>query len=309
MTNGRRRIIVAGATGFLGTRLVGRLVERGDSVTAFVRSVERARRTLRRGVELVPWSDADADGPWRAHVDGADAIVNLAGTSLGERWNEDLKRRARDSRILSTRHLVAAIASSGKPPSVLVNASAVGYYGANPPGAVTEDSPPADDFMAQLARDWESEALRARDLGVRVVLVRTGVVLHPDGGALEKLLIPFKLFVGGPIGTGRQPLPWIHIDDEIGILLWALDDERVSGPVNAVAPGIVTNRELAHEIGRAMGRPSFFPAPALAIKLVLGEGAILVTGGQHAVPKRTTELGYRFEHPKVREALESLLKR
>jgi uncharacterized protein len=307
MAKERRRIIVAGATGFLGTRLVARLVERGDAVIALVRDVARSRSLLPQGVELVQWSDADADGPWRRHIDGADAIVNLAGTSIGVRWNDDVKRRARDSRILSTRHLVDAIAAAATPPAVLVNGSAVGYYGENPPGAVTEESPPAGDFMAELCRDWEQEALRARALGVRVVLVRTGVVLHPDGGALKRLLLPFRLFVGGPIGSGRQPFPWIHLDDEIGILLWAIDDEGVEGPVNAVAPDPATNRDVAHEIGRVLGRPSLFPTPEFVIKAVLGEGAVIVTGGQRALPKRTEELGYRFLHPRLPEALESLL--
>ena len=218
-----------------------------------------------------------------------------------------MKRQAIESRVRGTSHLVAAIEAAARPPRVLVSASAVGYYGVSPAGTVTESSPPGDDFMARLCREWESAARGAERLGVRVVLVRTGVVLHPDEGALQRLLVPFRFFVGGPIGSGNQPVPWIHLEDELEMLLWALRDESVVGPINAVAPGVVTNRELATAIGQVLRRPSVFPAPALAVTLVLGEGSVIVTHGQRVAPKRAEELGYRFRFPRLREALADLL--
>lgn len=306
MNSDKRRIIVTGATGFLGRRLVGRLLQDGHEVVAFVRDPERARAVLPQSTELVAWSHADGDGAWRGHVDGADGIVNLAGAPIGVRWTERAKRDAYDSRILGTRHIVQAIAAAGQRPAVLVNASAVGYYGISPSGPVTEQTPPGDDFVARLCQDWEREALQARELGLRVALVRTGVVLHPKEGALKRMLLPFRFFIGGPIGSGRQPVPWIHVDDELEIFLWALREQRVDGPVNAAAPEYASNRELARELGRVLHRPSFFPAPELAVRIVLGEGATIVTEGQQVVPERTQALGFRFRHPRLSEALEDL---
>jgi uncharacterized protein len=307
MANDKRRIIVTGANGFIGSRIVARLVRDGDTVVAFVRDIERSRPRLPQGVELVKWSHADASGPWRSMIDGADGIVNLAGTSIGQRWTASHKKSVHDSRILGTRHLVEAIAAAERAPRVLVNASAVGYYGFCPSGTVSEDSPPGDDFLARVCTEWEREAMGAAGHGVRVVLVRNGVVLHRDEGALPRMILPFKLFVGGPIGSGNQPLPWVHIDDVVEIFRWALRDERVNGPLNATAPDVVTNREFSSALGRALHRPAIVPTPAFAIQMVLGEGAVLVTGGQRAVPHRTESLGYRFRHPKLAPALESVL--
>jgi uncharacterized protein (TIGR01777 family) len=262
---------------------------------------------LPEGTRTVRWTHTDADGEWRRQVDGADGVIHLAGSTIGTRWNATVQREIRESRVLGTRHLVEAIAAAGKRPRALVSASAVGYYGIAPAGTLTEDAHAGTDFLASVCREWEAEALAARKLGVRVAIVRSGVVLHPREGALPRMLLPFRLFVGGPIGTGRQPFPWIHVDDEVELFLWALRNDHVEGPLNATAPEVVTNREFAQALGRALHRPAVLPTPTLAVKLVLAEGASIVTGGQWAVPRRTEELGYRFAHPRLGEALGSLL--
>lgn len=307
MSNQHRRIVVTGANGMIGRRLVKRLLESGDEVHAFVRDLEKSRASVPADAKLVHWSHDSTSNEWRSSIDGAHAIVNLAGASIGERWTTEHKRRIRDSRILGTRHIVDAIAEASNPPAVLVNASAVGYYGSHVAGKITEDSPAGDDFLAGVCRDWEAEANKARDLGVRVVAVRSGVVLEAHEGPLPRLLLPFRMFVGGPIGSGRQPFPWIHIDDVVEVYRWALNTPEVKGAVNATAPDVMTNGGFARVVGEVMHRPAFFPAPEFAIKLVLGEMADIVTGGQWVVSKRLQDMGYHFRHPRAKEALEALL--
>lgn len=303
----QRRIVVTGATGLIGSRLVRQLTERGDSVVALVRDTARARERVPAGVELVRWSHDSTADEWQRHIDGADAIVNLAGATVGQRWTDSQKRRIRESRVAGTRHLVDAIRDASRRPSVLVNASAVGCYGVKPAGTVTESSPPGDDFLAQVCQEWEAEASRAIDYGVRVAFVRSGIVLDPNGGALKRLLLPFRMFVGGPIGSGDQPMPWVHIDDDVRMFLWALDDESVSGPLNATAPDVRSNRDFSRELGRALGRPSALPVPEFVLRLILGEGAEIVTGGQWVLSERAQALGFRFDHTNLGEALQSLL--
>jgi uncharacterized protein len=307
MSRTPRKIVVAGATGLIGSQLARRLAERGDAVTVLARDPEAARRRVPDARRHLQWTHTLTEGEWREAIDGADAVVNLAGAPVATRWTESARRAMHDSRVLGTRHLVEAIIAAANPPAVLVNASAVGYYGASPAGPVTEDSPPGDDFLARLCAEWESEANAAGRAGVRVVTLRTGIVLDPEEGALSRMLPAFRLFVGGPIGDGRQPFPWIHREDELQAILWALDSPQVHGPLNLAAPGIVTNGEFSRVLGKVLRRPSALPVPKLAMRLLFGDGAIVVTDGQHVVPKRTEELGYRFLYSDLEGALRNLL--
>jgi uncharacterized protein (TIGR01777 family) len=273
------RVAVTGASGLIGTRLSSALRARGDEVVAI---------SLRSGA---PSPDALA---------GCDAVVNLAGEPIAQRWTKSARERIRSSRVEGTRALVQAIAASDPRPRVLVSASGVGYYGARGAEVVTETDPAGDDFLARVCVEWEREATAAP---LRVVCVRTGVVLARSGGALAKMLPPFKLGVGGPVAGGRQYLPWIHLDDLVGIYLAAIDDEAWMGPVNACAPEPVTNAEFSKALGRALHRPAIAPVPGLAIRLLYGDMAEIVTEGQRAVPARPLDLGHTFTHPDLDEAL------
>jgi uncharacterized protein len=300
------RVSVTGATGLIGRRLVARLRDRGDEVTALSRNPERARDAL--GVDAVAW-DAEG-GPAPAEVlSGRDGVVHLAGEPVAQRWSESAKRKIRESREVGTRNLVEGLRAADPRPQVLASASGVDYYGARGDEEVTEGDPPADDFLAQVCVAWEAEAERAEELGVRVVRLRTSVVLARQGGALAKMLPPFQLGVGGPVAGGRQWMPWIHLDDVTGMYIAALDDERWSGPVNGATPTPVTNRDFSKALGRALHRPAVAPVPAFALRLLYGDMAEIVTSGRRAIPKRALELGYAYEHPDLDEALRSALSR
>jgi uncharacterized protein (TIGR01777 family) len=299
------RITLTGATGRLGGRLVRALQERGDEVTVLSRDPDRARRRL-GAVEAHAWDPGAGPAP-AAALAGSEAVVHLAGEDLAQRWNDDSRRRILESREIGTRNLVAGIGAADPRPAALVSASAVGWYGDRGDQIVDEDAPAGDDFAARVCATWEREAQAAEPLGVRVVRVRTGVVLDAGGGALEKMLPPFKLGVGGPVAGGRQYVPWVHHEDVVGVYLRAIHDPAWSGPVNATAPAPVTNRELSKALGRALHRPAMAPVPGLAVKLLYGEMASLVLTGQRAVPRRTLELGYEFRHADLDEALRSVL--
>jgi uncharacterized protein (TIGR01777 family) len=303
-----KRIVVTGATGLIGGKIVQSLVGRGDEVVALVREVEKARRKLPPEVKLLQWSTSSADGEWVTAIDGAYGVIHLAGAPVAGRWSSEWKRKIRETRISGTRNMVEAISRAATKPEVLVGASAVGYYGTSPDATFSEDAPVGSDFLASVCGEWESETKRAEALGVRVVRVRTGIVLDPNEGALSKLLLPFRLFVGGPIASGRQWFPWIHIQDEVGIFLWGLDNPEVSGAVNAAAPGIMNNRDFSKQLGKALHRPSLLPTPAFVFRALFGEGSMILTEGQKVIPTRTLELGYRFLHPTLDEALGSLLR-
>ncbi len=306
MPNGQR-IVITGATGLIGRQLIEQLSRRGDHVTALVRDVERGRTQAPGAAEYIAWSSAMADGPWVSAIDGADAVINMAGTSVATRWSPEQKRRIRESRIDGTRNIIAAIAAAARKPRTLINASAVGYYGTSTSATFTERSGPGEGFLADICAAWEAEARTAEALGVRVVLLRTGVVLEPHGGVLAQVVPTFKLFAGGPLGSGRQWFPWIHIDDEIGITLWALDNEEVSGAINAVAPEAITYKQFSSALGDTLGRPSFFPVPKFILDMVLGEASMIVVEGQRVVPERTAALGYSFKHREIGEALRDLI--
>jgi len=278
------RVMVLGGNGFVGRHLVRALQARGDAV-----SVSSLRD---------PQAAAAATA-------GHDAVVNLAGASVSERWSDAQKKAIADSRIALPHAYLDALAAAGAKPSVYVSASAIGYYGTSATATFTETSPPGDDFLARVCVGWETEARRAETLGMRVALIRTGLVLGTDGGALAKLLPIFKLGLGGPIGSGTQWYSWIHIDDLVGIYLLALDG--ASGPLNGTAPAPVTNRAFTDALGAALHRPAFLPVPAFAISAILGEGAVVVVEGQRVLPEATHERGYTFVYPTLAGALAALV--
>jgi uncharacterized protein (TIGR01777 family) len=298
-------VTITGATGRVGRAIVTALRERGDTVTALSRSPERARARL--GVDAAAWDPAAGPAPAEA-LSGSDAVIHLAGEDVGQRWTSTVKERIRSSRETGTRNLVAGLRAAEPRPRVLVSASASGFYGARGDERVDETSQAGDDFLADVVKVWEREALAATELGVRVVTLRTGVVLDAEGGALAKMLPPFKAGVGGPVAGGRQYLPWIHLDDVVGMYLAAVDDEQWSGAVNASAPTPATNRDFSRALGRALHRPAVAPVPRLAMQALFGEMSQIVTGGVNMVPERAVELGYRFRHPELDEALASALR-
>jgi uncharacterized protein (TIGR01777 family) len=296
------KVAVTGATGNIGRALVGELVARGDEVTALSRNAARARSRL--GIEAAGWERPKSEPAPADALRGRDGVVNLLGEPLAQRWTDAAKQEIRDSRILGTRNLVAALAElpEGERPRVMVSQSGIDWYGARGDEPVDESEPPASDFLAQIIADWEAEARRAEELGVRVVTTRTGMVLS-ESGALEKMLPPFRLGVGGPVAGGRQYVSWVHLDDVAGALAFCLDIEAATGPVNVTAPEPVTNREFSKALGRVLRRPAVVPVPALALKVLYGEMAVVVTTGRRAVPAHLRELGYEFRRPDLEDAL------
>lgn len=298
------RVTVTGATGLIGTRLVEALVRRGDEVTVLSRDPERAGARL--GVAAVKWAPLRGPAPVEA-LAGADGVIHLAGEPVAQRWSAAAKERIRASRADGTANLVEGLRAADPRPRVLVSASAVGYYGARGDEEVDESAPPGEDFLAEVCVAWEQEASAAAELGVRVAIVRTGVVLDAHGGALAKMLPPFRAGVGGPVAGGRQWMPWIHVEDLVGIYLAALDGDGWDGPVNGSAPHPATNADFSQALGRALHRPAVAPVPAFALRALYGEMAQIVTTGQRAVPRRALQLGYAFRHPELDEALRSAL--
>jgi uncharacterized protein (TIGR01777 family) len=297
-----KRIAVTGATGLIGTKLVTALMERGDEVAVLSRDPDKAAGSLPDGVEAVAWDPEHSPAP-TVVLDGRDAVVHLAGEPVAQRWNERSKRAIRESRDAGTRHLVAGIEAADPRPRALIASSAVGYYGKHGDEPLDEATPPGDDFLAEVCVAWEERANAASALGLRVVTVRTGVVLDPAGGALEKMLLPFKLGVGGPVAGGDQYLPWIHVDDLVRLYLAAIDGEEWTGPVNGTAPEPVTNAAFSKALGRALHRPAVLPIPGFALQALYGDMAEIVTEGQRAVPARATELGFTWEHADLDAAL------
>jgi uncharacterized protein (TIGR01777 family) len=300
-----RRVTVTGATGLLGPRLVRELQGAGWQVTVLTRDPERARARLGE-VEAVKWDLMSEPAPVAA-LEGRDGVVHLAGENVAQRWSAAAKQAIRESRVVGTEHLLEGLRGAEQRPGVLVSSSAVGYYGPHGPEPLDEEAPPGDDFLAEICVAWEAVAERATELGMRVLRVRTGVVLDRDGGALEKMLPPFRLGVGGPVAGGRQYIPWIHADDVVGILAAGLSDERWSGAANATAPVPVTNSQFSKALGRALHRPSLLPVPGAALKALYGEMSEIVTSGARVVPAKALMLGYAFRHPDLDEALRSAL--
>jgi uncharacterized protein len=297
------KVAVTGATGTIGGRLIEELLARGDEVTVLSRDADRARTAFDGRVEALGWSDPAGEPAPADALAGRDAVVNLLGEPIEQRWTDEAKRKIRDSRVLGTENLVRGIAAAEPRPRVLVSQSAEGIYerGTEP---IDEDGPLGrGSFLADVVVAWEGEAAKAEELGLRVVTTRTGVVLSAEGGALAKMLPFFKLGLGGPVAGGGQYVPWIHLDDVAGALVLCLDDEGVSGPVNLTAPSSVTNRELSKALGRVLRRPAVAPVPAFAVKVLYGDMAQLVTEGANVRPRRLEELGYRFRQPELEPAL------
>lgn len=300
------RVIVTGGSGLIGRALTVALAARGDEVQITSRN-PAAVDGLPPGVETLGW-DGESAERLAPLLNGADAVVHLAGAGIADsRWTQARKRVIRDSRTRSTAALAAALGEAPEPPRTLLQGSAVGYYGSRGEAELDENAGPGTGFLADVCREWETAGQPVEELGVRRAVLRTGVVLANEGGALPRMALPFKFFAGGPVGDGRQWVPWIHMNDQVGAILHLLDTREASGVFNLVAPEPATNRGIAKAIGRALRRPSFMPAPALAMKLVLGEMADLLLASQKARPGALLAAGYSFRFPSVDEALEDLL--
>ncbi len=304
-----KRVIVTGATGLIGKALCKELIAKGYQVVVFSRDAERARTAVPGAAEYHAWEPA-AWGPWAAAVDGAHAVINLAGAPVfGKRWTAGYKQELITSRVLGTTGLVNAMQQATVKPQVFLSGSAVGWYGFRDDTKLDEHAMPGTDFLAQLCMRWEQAATRAQTLGVRTVLLRTGIVLDPSEGALPQMMLPFKLFAGGSILPGSQWFPWIHLADEVGLIMLALESEQLRGPLNLTAPTPETSRAFSKTLGRVMGRPSWAPVPGLALRVALGPVAGMLTEGQRVVPTKATAAGYQFKYPSAEGALRALLGR
>lgn len=299
------KLVVTGGSGLVGTRLLPALLARQAQVVVLGRRAPDPR--LPSGVTSALWTP-EQQGSWHEHIDGADAVIHLAGEPvLAGRWTEAHKARVRESRVASTRLIVEAMRAAKKKPSVFLCASAVGYYGARDSSEeVDEESSSGDDFLARVVRDWEAEAEAASALGVRVVRLRIGLVLSKNGGMLEKMVPAFRMFVGGPVGAGHQMLPWVHIEDVVGLILFALDHPETRGPLNVTAPAPVSMNDFSRQLGQALHRPSFFRVPSALLKVALGEASEPMLSGQRALPRAALRLGYSFRFPALAGALEDL---
>lgn len=300
------KVVLTGATGRIGRHLVQELQARGDTVVVLSRNPQQAKQLLKLE-DVCQWSPLQEIAPTAA-FEHADAVIHLAGEDVGQRWTQQRKQAIQASREIGTRNLVEGLRNVKTKPPLLISASASGYYGPHGNDPVTENDQPGNDFLAQVCVTWEHEANAAKELGIRVITVRTGIVLDKSGGALAKMLTPFKLGVGGPVGTGNQYLSWIHLADEVGILIAALDSTEFSGPVNAAAPNPVTNREFGKILGRVLKRPAFLPTPGFALKVALGEMSQLVLTGVKMLPNRVPELNYQFKYPELEAALKATLR-
>jgi uncharacterized protein len=302
------KVAVTGSTGFVGSRLVERLLAENHQVVAFTRNVSNAERVLPKSqnLEIVAYKPKEA-GVWQGKISGCDGVVNLAGEPIAEnRWTPEVKKALLESRTLTTQNIVNAIAQSNPKPSVLVNASAIGFYGTNETASFDESSSAGQDFLAEVCQAWEAEANKVKESGTRLVILRTGIVLE-NGGALGKMLTPFKMFAGGPIGSGKQWFSWIHREDLVSLIIKALTSD-MEGVYNATAPTPVKMVELTNTLGQVMNRPSWLPVPGFALEAMLGDGAIVVLEGQQVLPKRTLESGFEYQYSTVKQALEAILK-
>ena len=298
------RVLMTGATGLIGSAIASQFP--AESLVVLTRSRKRARAQL-GDVLAFEWDALRGAAPAESFED-VDAVIHLVGESIGgERWDEERKKRLYDSRIVSTQNLIAGLEASRSKPRVLLSSSAVGYYGSRGDELLDESASPGDDFLARLCVDWESEARRATNLGLRVVNLRTAVVFAEEAPAFQKMIFPYRLGLGGKLGSGKQWMAWVHLDDVVGLTLLALRHESLSGPVNVCAPQPERNRDFAKTVGRILSRPSFLPAPGFALRLVLGEFADAVLASQRAVPRAALDAGYSFVHPTLEEALRAAL--
>jgi len=290
----------------VGRNLISRLIGEGHTITVLSRS-EKASDTLPEGTSIVQ-GDSTETGPWQESLKGQDCIINLAGTSIFSRWTPETKKLIMDSRISTTRNIVDAMEPARGRDVVLFSTSAVGYYGFHGDEELTEESTPGDDFLAQVAVEWENEALRAEENGTRVVITRFGIVLGEKGGALGQMISIFRKYLGGPLGSGNQWFSWIHMGDLAGAFVFLIAHGEISGPVNLTSPNPIRNRELAKALGEAMHRPAFLPAPGFMLKLILGEFGSVLLEGQRVIPKKLLDNGYVFAYPEIEGALRSLIR-
>ncbi len=300
------RLVVAGGTGFIGSALCVRLMDLGHSLTILSR--KRSPGPILSNKDWITWQPG-SPGPWEEAIDGVDGVINLAGEPIARRWSQSVKEEIRASRVNTTRDLVTAIGKAKARPKFLLNSSAVGYYGPRGDEPITEDAGPGSDFLSRVCVVWEEEAKRAEAFGVRVILLRTGVVLGKGGGALVKMVPPFKLFIGGPLGTGTQWMSWIQMEDEIGLMVHLIQNSEVMGPINATAPGQVTMKEFCQTLGKVLRRPSWAPVPSFALRVLMGEMADMLLTGQRVLPGKSQDSGYAFKYPNLLEALKASLAR
>ena len=302
-----KKIIITGATGLIGKKLCQALFDRGDEVTVFSRNIQSAKKKLPYLKNFVTWNYKNPD-EWKNHLDGKDALVHLAGINLfSRRWNDNFKKEIIESREISTRNLVKSLKDCNKKPQVFISASGVGYYGDGGETILTEDSQKGKDFLADVCDVWERESRKAGDYGIRNVQIRTGIVLSPEDGALKQMLLPFKFFIGGSLGSGKQWFPWLHINDIINIYIHAIDNENISGPINAASPNIVRMKEFAKTLGKVMKRPSLFPVPEFVLRIVVGEAAGTVVTGQRVSVDKLLNSEYKFGFENLEKALAELL--
>ena len=299
------RVTLTGATGLIGPQLLQALRASGAEVTILTRDPASAREKL-GDVEAIAWDLMSEPAPVAA-LAGRDAVVHLAGEPVAQRWSPKVKRAIEESRVQGTRNLIEGLRGANPRPATLISSSAIGYYGPHGEEPLDEEAPAGNDFLAQVCLEWEAEAAKATELGLRVVQVRTGVVLDSSGGALAKMLPPFRLGVGGPVAGGRQYISWIHTADLVGMMVAAISDQRWVGPVNGTAPEPLHNRDFSRVLGRVLKRPALLPVPAVALQLLYGEMAEIVTTGARVVPAKPLVLGYEFQHPELEEALRSAL--
>ncbi len=300
------KILISGGSGFVGSNITHLLLDKGYEVTVMSRNPGKGS-SLPPQVNTIA-ADAMKPGPWQAELALHDAVVNLAGVSVNKRWDENHKKMLRDSRIMTTRNVVNALSSEKNRVTTLVNASGVGIYGYTKDELLSETAPRGgSDFLSKLAADWEDEAIKAKDYGVRLVIARIGIVLGKDGGALAEMTKPFRFFVGGTLGDGKQWFPWIHVRDLCRAILFSIENTTISGPMNCAAPNPVRNADLAKAIGKALGRPSFFPAPAFMIRMILGEFGSVILEGQRAIPQALLAGGFKFEFRDIDAALRDIL--
>ncbi len=304
------KVAITGATGFVGSGLIAKLAAKGEEIVVFTRDEKRASRIFPPSaypkLELVSYNPTQS-GEWQQKIAGCDAVVNLAGEPIAERWTPAVKERILSSRQLGTEKVVEAIVSAKKKPQVLINASAIGYYGTSETATFDESSSPGNDFLAEVCQQWEAAAEKVKAARVRLVVLRIGIVLGKDGGALAKMLPVFKLFAGGPLGDGKQWFSWIHRDDLVSLILTALEQKKLEGTFNATAPNPVRMNQLCQTIGKVMKRPSWLPVPGLALEMLLGDGAKVVLEGQQVLPKQTQAKGLEFQYPTIEAALKEIV--
>lgn len=299
-------VLIAGGTGLIGTALVNSLRDDGNEVIILTRDPEQASNRVAGGVRLERWDGKSAQG-WGPLVEEVDAIVNLAGEGIADgRWSAARKRRIKESRVEAGQALVAAVAEASSKPGVLIQSSAVGYYGPCADEILTEEAAAGSDFLAEVCVEWEASTAEIEGMGVRRPVIRTGVVLSGEGGAFPRMALPFRLFAGGPLGSGKQYFPWIHVDDEVAAIRYLLSSETASGPYNLTAPDPLTNRDFVRLLGRTMRRPAFVPTPSLALKMLFGEMSTVLLDGQRAVPARLQDAGFEYVYSGIEDALRML---